>query len=43
MQLIRAKVIRPGFIISSYADFDNLQAALELAAQGNESKIVVNL
>lgn len=43
MQLIRAKVIRPGFIISSYADFDNLQTALELAAEGNESKIVVNI
>lgn len=43
LQLIRSKVIRPSFIISSYTDLENLQVALELAAKGNESKIVVNI
>lgn len=43
IQLIRAKIIRPSFIISSYTDLENLQSALELAAKGDESKIVVNM
>ena len=43
IQLIRAKIIRPGFIISSYTHLENLQLALELAAKGDESKIVMNL
>ena len=43
IQLIRAKIIRPGFIISSYTGLENLQSALELAAKGDESKIVVNI
>lgn len=43
IQLIRSKIIRPSFIISSYASLENLQSALELAATGNESKIVVNI
>ncbi len=43
LQLIRSKIIRPSFIISSYASLENLQSALELAATGNESKIVVNI
>lgn len=43
LQLIQSKVINPAFIISSYTDLDNLQSALGLAAEGNESKIVVNI
>ncbi len=43
LQLIRSKIICPSFIISSYASLENLQNALELAATGNESKIVVNI
>jgi L-iditol 2-dehydrogenase len=43
LQLIRSKIIRPSFIISSYASLENLQNALELAATGNESKIIVNI
>ncbi|MER0441544.1 alcohol dehydrogenase catalytic domain-containing protein [Emticicia sp. W12TSBA100-4] len=43
LQLIRSNIIRPSFIISSYASLENLQSALELAATGNESKIVVNI
>lgn len=43
LQLIRSKIIRPSFIISSYVSLENLQSALELAATGNESKIIVNI
>ncbi|CAH0997211.1 Starvation-sensing protein RspB [Emticicia aquatica] len=43
IQLIRSKTICPSFIISSYASLENLQSALEAAATGNESKIVVNI
>ncbi|WP_435352832.1 zinc-dependent alcohol dehydrogenase [Emticicia sp. SJ17W-69] len=43
LQLIRSKVIQPHFIISNYATLNTLQAALALAATGNESKIVVNI
>lgn len=43
IQLIRSKIIRPSFIISSYASLENLQSALELATTGNESKIIVNI
>jgi L-iditol 2-dehydrogenase len=43
IQLIQAKIISPSFIISSYTDLPNLQTALELAAVGNESKIVVEI
>lgn len=43
LQLISAKVIKPSFIISSYTDLHNLQSALALAAEGNESKIVVRI
>lgn len=43
LQLIRSKVIRPNFIISSYASLENLQNALESAATGNDSKIIVNI
>ncbi|MES2519810.1 MAG: alcohol dehydrogenase catalytic domain-containing protein [Bacteroidota bacterium] len=43
LQLISAKVINPSYIISSYTTLENLQNALELAAQGNESKIIINI
>lgn len=43
LQLIRSNIIRPSFIISSYASLEGIQSALELAATGNESKIVVNI
>lgn len=43
LQLIRSKVIQPSLIISSYTTLHELQTALELAATGNESKIVVNI
>lgn len=43
LQLIRSKIISPSFIISSYASLENLQSALEHAATGNESKIIVNI
>lgn len=43
IQLIENNVIHPGFIISRYENFENLQSALELAAIGNESKIVINI
>ncbi|MCP9763966.1 zinc-dependent alcohol dehydrogenase [Lacihabitans soyangensis] len=41
IQLIKSKIITPSKIISSISSFENLQSALELAAEGNESKIVV--
>jgi L-iditol 2-dehydrogenase len=43
IQLIHLKIIRPSFIISSYTNLDNIQSALELAAKGDESKIVVEI
>lgn len=43
LQLIRSKVIQPSLIISSYSTLHELQTALELAATGNESKIIVNI
>ena len=43
IQLIRSKIIRPSFIISSYTGLENLQSALALAAKADESKIVVNI
>ncbi len=43
LQLIASKIIEPSFIISSYTDLDNIQTALKLAAEGNESKIVVEI
>lgn len=43
IHLIRSKKISPGMIVSSYETLDNIQAALEKAAIGNESKIVVNV
>lgn len=43
IQLIKTKVIQPGFIISNNTEIDNLQDALQLAAKGDESKIVLCL
>lgn len=43
IQLIKTKVINPCKIISSYSTFENLQKALEMASEGKESKIVVEI
>lgn len=43
LQLIESKTIRPSFIISRYMDLADLQNALELAAEGNDSKIVIKV
>jgi len=43
LQLIDSKVISPSFIISSYTKLENLQSALDLAAKGDESKIIVEI
>jgi threonine dehydrogenase-like Zn-dependent dehydrogenase len=43
IQLIKTKVIQPSFIISNSTEIDNLQDALQLAAKGDESKIVLCL
>jgi L-iditol 2-dehydrogenase len=43
IQLISSKTIKPSFIISSYTNLKNLQSALELAAKGDESKIIVEI
>ncbi|MFV5690723.1 zinc-binding dehydrogenase [Flavobacterium sp. LT1R49] len=43
IQLIKTKVIQPSFIISNNTEIDNLQDALQLAAKGDESKIVLCL
>ncbi len=41
IQLIESKKIQPEFIISSKTNLVNLQSALALASEGNESKIIV--
>lgn len=43
IQLIQAKIIRPSFIVSQKIELENLQSALETAAKGDESKIVINI
>ncbi len=43
IQLIESKVINPGFIISKNTSLGKIQQALELAAEGNDSKIIVNI
>ena len=43
LNLIRRKTISPGKIISRYMPLDELQTALSLAAQGDDTKIVVNI
>jgi hypothetical protein len=36
-------VIQPGKIISQYMNLDDLQLAMEIAAIGNDSKIIINI
>lgn len=43
IQLIASGTIRPGFIISQYMPLVDIQAALERAALGEDSKIVVTV
>ncbi|MBO0938255.1 alcohol dehydrogenase catalytic domain-containing protein [Fibrella sp. HMF5335] len=43
LRLIEAGVIQPGFIVSGYAPLSDLQAALDSAAQGEASKLVIDL
>jgi L-iditol 2-dehydrogenase len=43
LQLIASKTIRPSFIISEYLPLAQLETALETAAQGESSKIVINI
>ena len=43
IQLIASKTIRPSFVISSYSTLADLQMALELAAKGDESKIIITV
>ena len=43
LQLIAARIIRPGFIMSKRATLDALQSALEMAATGADSKILITL
>lgn len=43
LQLIASKVIKPSMIISSYAKLKDISAALSLAAEGNESKIIIEI
>ncbi|GAB3881029.1 zinc-dependent alcohol dehydrogenase [Spirosoma agri] len=43
LQLMSARVIKPGFIISKRMPLDELQLALETAAQGEDSKILITV
>ncbi len=43
LRLIESRVIRPGFIISGQAHLDELQTALETAALGESSKILITV
>lgn len=43
LQLMASRTIRPGFIISRKVELNNLQSALELAAQGEDSKILITV
>lgn len=43
IQLIASKTIRPGFIISKYMPLEATQTALEMAAQGADSKIIITV
>lgn len=43
IQLIQSKVIQPGKIISGTFKLQQLQEALELAATGNETKLIISL
>ncbi|WP_339650365.1 alcohol dehydrogenase catalytic domain-containing protein [uncultured Maribacter sp.] len=41
--LITSKTIQPSCIISKYMPLSSLQSAMELAAEGNQTKIVINI
>ncbi len=43
LQLIQSKVINPSFIISREMPLEDLQNALEIAAKGDDSKIIINV
>lgn len=43
LRLIESGVIRPSFIISQQISLDNLQSALETAAKGDDSKILITV
>ena len=43
LRLIEARVINPGFIISSHHPLNDLQTALETAASGQETKVIVSI
>ncbi len=43
LRLIESGIIRPGFIVSRHMPLHDLQVALELASEGNESKIVITI
>ncbi|MCP9755465.1 L-iditol 2-dehydrogenase [Lacihabitans sp. CCS-44] len=43
IQLIETKVINPGFIVSKNTSLDKIEEGLNLAAEGNHSKIIVNI
>jgi L-iditol 2-dehydrogenase len=43
LQLIQSKVINPSLIISREMPLEDLQKALEIAAKGDESKIIINI
>jgi L-iditol 2-dehydrogenase len=43
IQLIASKIIRPSFIISRYMALNDIQSALEIAAKGDDSKIVITI
>jgi L-iditol 2-dehydrogenase len=43
IQLIESKIIRPSFIISRYMDLNDIQSALEIAAKGDDSKIIITV
>jgi L-iditol 2-dehydrogenase len=43
IQLIETKIIRPSFIISRYVALNDIQNALEIAAKGEDSKIVITI
>ena len=43
IQLIASETIQPGFIISRYMALTDIQSALETAAKGDDSKIVITV
>ncbi len=43
IQLIQSKIIQPSFIISKFMPLNQIESALKLASEGNESKIVIEM